>query len=342
MAALRIVHAVCTAAFAGVERYVTVLAASQRDSGHQVAVIGGDPVSMRAALDRGQVRYRPAATVLSAVRAIDAWRRCDVLHVHMTAAEAASVLAVRAWHVPVVASRHFAQTRGLSIPGHWAAPLIRRRVSAQIAVSRWVAAGIDGDSTVVYPGVPSLPGRRPAAQREPSVLVAQRLEAEKETRVAIEAFGLSGLADRGWRLDIAGDGAQRSELTRLAHDIALDSSVHFLGFRSDIPALLQEAGILLASAPSEHFGLTVLEAMAAGLPVVATGAAGHLETMGAAAAPAVFPPGDAVTAAALLSRLADDVGGRDAYGAELQAIQRDRFTVEAQARSTEAVYRSVL
>ena len=105
---------------------------------------------------------------------------------------------------------------------------------------------------------------------------------------------------------------------------------------------MQATGILLAPAAAEGLGLTVLEAMAAGLPVVAAGAAGHLETMGAAAEPAVFPPGDAVTAAALLARLADDVDLRDAYGAELQVIQRDRFTVEAQARSTEAVYRGVL
>lgn len=342
MAQLRIVHVVCTDAFAGVERYVAVLAASQFDSGHRVGVIGGQPAKMREALDRDEVRYHHAGTVLGVTRAIDAWRRCDVLHVHMTAAEAASVLAVRAWHVPVVASRHFAQTRGLSIPGHLAAPLIRRRVSAQIAVSRWVAAGIDGESTVVYPGVPSLPGRTSAAARRPSVLVAQRLEAEKDTRLAVEAFGLSGLADRGWHLDIAGDGAQRGELTRLTQRLGLDASVRFLGFRPDVPALMQEAGILLATAPAEHFGLTVLEAMAAGLPVVATGAAGHLETMGAAAEPAAFAPGDAGTAAALLARLADDVDVRDAYGAELQTIQRERFTVEAQARAIEAVYRSVL
>ena len=61
-------------------------------------------------------------------------------------------------------------------------------------------------------GVRPEPDRVAAVDRLPVVLVAQRLEREKHTDVAVRAFAASGLADAGWRLKIAGDGALRGEL----------------------------------------------------------------------------------------------------------------------------------
>ncbi len=340
MSPLRVVHAVRSDGFAGVERHIVRLAVAQVALGHEVEVIGGDAVRMRAGL--GMIPQRPASTVLDTARAIDAWRRCDLLHVHMTAAETAAVLAVRSWRVPVVTTRHFAGRRGASWSGRLAAPFIARRIAAQISISRYVADHVEGASTVVHPGVAEQPDAASAARRERTVLVAQRLEAEKSTEVAVRAFARSGVSDRGWRLDIAGDGSQREGLLRLATESGVGDAVRFLGRRDDIAALMRRAGLLIAPCAVEGLGLTVLEAMAAGLPVVAARAGGHLETVGAVAGAALFAPGDAADAAALVQRLVDDTEARDRYGAALQSVQRERFTCAAQAVATNEVYRRVL
>jgi len=340
--ALRILHAIRSDGFAGVEHHVATLAVAQRALGHRVAVIGGDPESMRVAISDPMIQQRPAVTVLDTALAVDAWRRCDILHVHMTAAEIAAVLAVRSWPVPVVSTRHFGGRRGTSLGGRLAAPLVERRISAQIAISDYVAGLIGGPSTVVHHGVPSNSASPAVTVRSDTVLVVQRLEEEKSTSIALHAFARARLADRGWRLEIAGEGAERPHLERLTGRLGIADAVIFLGRRSDVPALMEHAGILLATCPVEGLGLSVLEAMATGLPVVAAGAGGHLETVGALPGAELFESGNAGSAARLLVRLADDVRERERYGVSLQELQRERFTVEAQALATDAVYRRVL
>jgi len=81
--------------------------------------------------------------------------------------------------------------------------------------------------------------------------------------------------------------------------------------------------------------------MACGLPVVATRAGGHLETLGLLDAPALFPAGDVEAAAAELRRLADDPEERRRLAVAQRDLQRSRFTLEAQQRATDEVYRGV-
>ena len=153
----------------------------------------------------------------------------------------------------------------------------------------------------------------------------------------------SGLADAGWRLTIAGDGALRGELEELA-DCARASATPWTSWAtgSDVWDLMRAAGVLLAPDTDEAFGLSVVEAMARGLPVVAAGSGAHLETVGSVPGAALFAPGDAEDAARLLRDLARSEEERETYGARLQVVQRERFTVEQQARRTDAVYRGLL
>jgi glycosyltransferase involved in cell wall biosynthesis len=335
---MRILHAVRSDAFAGVERHIASLAVAQHRAGHRVAVVGGDPAAMHAALGPG-VPHRPASTVAQVAAAVRAWQGGDVIHAHMTAAEIAVVLAAPT--TPVLATRHFAGPRGASTAGRLAEPVLRRRIAAQIAISRYVADHVDGPSTVVPVGVPVRPDGRPAAERARTVLLVQRLAPEKDGATAVRAFALSGLAARGWRLDVAGRGSQRPALERLADELGVAAAVAFLGPRSDVADLMAEAGLLLAPCPVEGLGMTVLEAMSAGLPVVAAGAGGHLETVGTVDGAALFARGDAGGAATALATLAADPTLRDAYAAELRQAQRARFTLAAQVEGTDAVYRSV-
>jgi glycosyltransferase involved in cell wall biosynthesis len=79
------------------------------------------------------------------------------------------------------------------------------------------------------------------------------------------------------KLKIVGDGPERAALEALAESLNLRNSVEFLGERHDVPDLLAQAGFFVTSSLTEGISLTLLEAMAVGLPVVATHVGGNPE-----------------------------------------------------------------
>ncbi|MGC0250072.1 glycosyltransferase family 4 protein [Pseudactinotalea sp. Z1748] len=342
---MRVLHAIRSGAFAGVERHVAALARAQVIAGHDVAIIGGRQESMRAEVTGHRVRLWPGETTLEVARRL---RRvapgADIVHVHMTAAEIAVTLAAAGLRdfPAVVTTRHFARARGSGIGKALRAALARRRLSTQISVSGYVAEHVDGASVVVHPGIPPVPGSRPARDRDPVVLIAQRLEAEKRTDLGVRAFAASGLAQAGWSLQIAGDGSQRTALEDLVGSLGLTSQVRFLGHLNDVPGRMANAGILLAPCPVEGLGLSVLEAMAHGLPVVAAASGGHRELLAGLDPLGLYPPTDPRAAGESLAALATDPARRDVYAAAARSAQQQRFSPARQSRATEDVYRSVL
>ncbi|MEG3614414.1 glycosyltransferase family 4 protein [Isoptericola haloaureus] len=342
---MRILHAVRSDGFAGVERHVARLARAQSALGHQVTMVGGDARPVRRTLDGAPVRHVPAATTPDVVRALlRHGPGADVVHVHMTAAEIAATVAgtLRPDVGPVVTTRHFARRRGSGRLGPLVGAVARHRVTAQIAVSRFVAEAVDGDCVVVHPGVDPVPTTpAPAASRTPTVLVAQRLEPEKRTDRALEAFAVSGLARDGWTLEVAGDGSERPALEKRASELGIVEDVRFLGVRDDVEQLMTTAALLLAPCPVEGLGLSVLEAMAAGLPVVAADAGGHRELLRGLDPDVLCPPDDAAAAGRALGALAASPARRDATAAEARDRQRRLFSPDVQAETTVRTYRDV-
>ncbi len=340
MSTLRILHAIRSDGFAGVEQFVLRLAIAQAATGNAVRVIGGDPSRMKQVLAAAGVGHTTAADRASAVaRAIYRHAKdADVVNSHMTAADlAASVALIGVRDAPpIVSTRHFAARRGRAA-GLPMGRLIDSRISAEISISDAVAAAIGRPSTVVHPGVSARNAVDPDS-RGRTVLIAQRLQPEKRTRMALEAFAASGLAHDGWRMLIAGEGAEKPMLESTAAMLGLADDVAFLGFRSDIPNLMDAAGLLLATAQFEHFGLTVLEAMASGLPVVASEAGGHRETLSGLDRRALFPVDDVAGAARRLRELAHDAEGRRRLGEAERQRQQSEFSLDAQQANTEAVY----
>lgn len=345
-----IVHAVATDRFGGVEQLVARLAAEQARAGHRVMVVGGDPVAMTSRMGP-EVEHHAARGLVTCSRALgSAARSADVVNVHMTAAEVAAALSWSLRRTPMVATVHFSHPR--AIGSGWARPLVaavaQRRLDAQIAVSRFVAESVGGTSVggtslgkepvVVHTGVPDRD--LPTEPRDRTVLIAQRLEPEKHTDAALRIFAESMLAHHGWRLVVAGDGSARSRLVGLAADLGIAANTDFLGQRNDVATLMDHAGILLAPTPREGLGLTVLEAMSAGLPVLAAGSGGHLETVGAVTDGQLYA--DLPDGATRLRALAADEARRAAYGAALHRAQRELFTISAQVTATEAVYRRAM
>lgn len=112
----------------------------------------------------------------------------------------------------------------------------------------------------------------------PAVTVA-RLSPEKDIANLLRAVALVAVSVPTFRLEIAGDGPQRADLERLATELHLGEHVRFLGEVRDIPALLARARLFVLPSQTEGISLTILEAMADGLPVVATRVGGNPEVV---------------------------------------------------------------
>ncbi|KYH43069.1 glycosyltransferase family 4 protein [Branchiibius sp. NY16-3462-2] len=332
---MKVAHVVRSDGFAGVEAHILALAPALAELDIDVRVIGGDPERMAEPLLANGIAHYPATTVRDVARQsarLHRWHP-DLVHSHMTAAEC-GVLAASPWlRVPLVSTRHFAEVRGQG--GRWERPYrLLDRVASQVSVSDAVAEAIHTPSAVIHPGVTAPP---PDHDRTRTVLIAQRLDAEKATAVGVEAFRRSGLADRGWRLLIAGRGAEEAALRDPA-----DPAVEVLGYRTDVRTLMARSSIFLATSPFEHFGISVVEAMAAGTPVIATARGGHLETVGAVSPETLYEPGDPAAAGRLLAELAGDPPRRATLGEALRADYRARFTVEECARRHVNLYEDLL
>ncbi|WP_298804886.1 glycosyltransferase family 4 protein [uncultured Pseudokineococcus sp.] len=338
---MRITHVVATDQFAGLERYVVDVAGEQSRRGDDVVVVGGLGDVVRPLLSGTGARHVPGAGLGDVVRALRSGGRRDVVHSHLTRADYAALLAAPTTRGRRVSTRHITAPRGHGRGARAVAPLVRRALAVEVAVSAWTSEQLERPSDVVLlNGVREQPDV--TAPRARTVVMAHRLVPEKDTPTGLRAWAASGLADRGWRLVVAGAGEDRADLERLSRSLGGAGAVEFTGWHPDPGALFREASALLAPAPTEPCGLTVLEAMALGTPVVAAGAAGHLETVGQHPGAALFPPGDHEAAAAHLRRLADDDDARRAYGDELRDLQRRELSLDVHVDRLQRVYEDAL
>lgn len=333
---LTVVHVVVTEGFAGVERYVCQVAGELDRRGHRVHTIGGDPVRMRSELPDA-VSNRSAGHLVTAAAALATCRDADLVHLHMTAAEGAAWLSRPLQRAPFVATRHFAAGRGSTMVARGLARLTSRTIRRDIAISQFVADSIASPSVVIPNGVPERPQ---AALEACTVVMLQRLDAEKAPDVGIRAFALSGLAASGWQLEVAGQGRLRPSLLQLVDELGLTGRVELLGHVTGTDRLLARSSVLLAPAPREPFGLSVVEAMAHGLPVVAAEGGAHTETVGDDGM--LFTPGDPSGAGSALRRLGGDLALRRATGEALRRRQQKQFSLSGHVDRLERLYRDVV
>jgi L-malate glycosyltransferase len=136
---------------------------------------------------------------------------------------------------------------------------------------------------------------------------------------------------------VIGDGSERVHLEASAREVGAASSVRFLGHRDDARDLLAACDLYANSSISEGISLTILEAMAAGLPVVATRVGGTPEIVDASCGRLV-PSRDPDALAATLAALAQDAPLRLALGREARARVEQRFTLDRMVREYRDVY----
>jgi glycosyltransferase involved in cell wall biosynthesis len=133
------------------------------------------------------------------------------------------------------------------------------------------------------------------------------------------------------------------QVRALAEELGVADRVHVAGFRSDVPEVLALADVVVhASTEPEPFGRVIVEAMAAGRPVVAAADGGVLEIVDDGETGLLVPPGDAVALAAAIDRLLGDPELARRLGAEAQVRARARFSLGAHAEAVQRTYDEVL
>jgi glycosyltransferase involved in cell wall biosynthesis len=147
-----------------------------------------------------------------------------------------------------------------------------------------------------------------------------RLEPQKNPLGLIEAFAKVGQG----RLLLAGDGSLRARAQEHAAECGVSERVRFLGVRADIPEMLAAADVFVLASHYEGNPVAVMEAMAAGLPVVTTAVGGTPEVVGEAGT--LVPPGDTAKLTKEMAALANDAERRARMGEAARGASQ-RFSV---------------
>ena len=261
----------------------------------------------------------------------------DVIHTHLSYANIVGTLAGRLAGVPVVSSLHNVQDD----PRHahpirqrletWALRVGTRRV---VAVGHVVAeanrARLRGKPIEVIPNAVSLPPALSTPERarvraelvgdaqRPLLIAVGRLTPQKGYGDLLAAFAEVRREHPTASLVIVGSGTDAPQVSAQAADLGLDGAVVLLGRRNDVPRLLAASDLFVSASLWEGLPVALLEAMAAGLPVVATGV-GEVPRVVVDGTGVVVPPGAPAQLAAAMRSLLDQPGHLLHVGAAARA-----------------------
>lgn len=352
---MRILHVDSERPWRGGQNQVLLLMRRQRARGHEPHLAAPpDAVLLGRAREEGlpvhSVPMRGAwdlPSVLELAR-IQRALRPDVVHWHAARAHALGAMAtlLAPGPVRVLSRRVVFPVRG-SVGSRllYALPIDRVAAISEAVKDALIRSGLDGGTIDVVPsGIELPPPLDPKSRAE----LRRSLNASDQDVVAITVAALADGKGHRELLDamppnltlwVAGDGPLRGALEAAARP--LGGRVQFLGFRADISSLLRAADCFVLATRSEGLGSSILEAMAAGLPVVATRVGGIPEIVAEGRTGILVAPDDPTGLANALARMAGDRGLREEMGrgAEERAAS---FSADRTADGTDRVYRAAL
>jgi len=165
-----------------------------------------------------------------------------------------------------------------------------------------------------------------------------RLVPMKDHMNLLEAFHSINKSLPNTKLVIVGDGKLRKDLEKRAEELNLDGSVIFLGIRTDIPEILNVFDVFVLSSESEGLSLSLLEAMAASKPVVATNVGGNSEVIDDGATGLLVPPKNSKGLADALIKILSNKELSNSIGIAGQRKVKERFSLEFMTKEYEELY----
>lgn len=360
---LRVLHVDSERPWRGGERQVLELMRRQRRRGDEphLAAPADSAIFNKAREERFAVHPVPMRGTWDLASAVSiAWLhrrlRPDLVHWHAARAHALGAIA---WLLAPGPARILSRRVDFPVrrsPGSrllWALPVEAIAAISEGVREALIQSGVaPGRIRVVPSGIDLSPFDEPADR----VLLRQRFGVGPEEVLAIQAAALAphksqsdllkatslarGEAPR-LRVWIAGEGPLRRSLEEEHRTLGLGTAVRFLGFRDDVNDLLRAADLFVVSSYLEGMGTATLDAMAAGLPVVATRVGGIPEIVESDVSGLLVPPRDPAALAAAMVRMANDAALRARFGEAGRVRVRD-FSADRTEERTRALYGEVL
>ena len=333
---MKIMHILPEFEEGGVERHVLLLVTELEKRGHSLCVVshGGKlsallPPSVQQCVLPVH-RKNPVIALFCAFKLARVVRaqRWQLLHVHSRVPAWIAWVVHAVTDVPWVATAHARYSLNYGIR-----PL--RSACAVISISRTVQEHLVGclplECVVIQNALPDEPHARAVLPPPPwRFLYVGRLTRLKGVGVLLEALSsVSG----AWELDILGDGPQRKELESRTEALGLSEKVHFHGFCEDVEAWLSRCHLFLFPSMNEGMGLSLMQAVRAGCPVLASDIEAVAELLGTHEG--LLPPGSIVEWA---QRIQDVISGH----AKLPCYFIKIPDQGEMAADTERLYRKIL
>jgi len=274
----------------------------------------------------------------------------DLIHAHTAKAGFVGRLAGRITGCPVVFTPHGWSFSGRGGPWQRSVALPLERLAARWSARTIVVSGAERDLaqaahlgsalTVIHNGLEESSYRAsPGSKVIPQLVMVARFSAPKDHLTLLEA--LARLASP-YRCLLVGDGPLRGEAERAATRLGLDRSVRFCGTRSDVAELLSECHLFVLSSRSEAFPMSILEAMRAGLPVIASDVGGIPEAVVDGVTGYLCPAADSGALSRQLEVLFREPEIRQRFGRAGHDRFLAHFTGIKMLQQTESVYESLV
>ena len=363
----KVLHVITDTGWGGAERHALALTTGLVQRGHdcQVAYLVGDGYLDTAFEARGirttNLRARSWLDPVALARLIRLARRerFDLLHAHLFPGEVfATLAALRLGGVPLICTKHNDE----AFLRKWHFRMLHRvisyRASRTIAISDHVRRFTMETGTAHSPRVLTIRyGYDPPAvlpTREASratrgvpagaflVGAAGRLAAQKGHRHLIEAIPALAPEIPNVQVVIMGEGPMRPALERRTRELGVDRHVRLPGFHPDVQSFLCGLDVFVMPSLWEGFGLVLLEAMAAGRPIVASKVSAIPEVIEDGETGLLVPPADASALGGAILRLWHDPSLREKLGNAGRERLRERFSLDQMVDETERVYAEVL
>jgi glycosyltransferase involved in cell wall biosynthesis len=360
----RILYIITRAEHGGAQKHVFSLACSMQEEFDVAVAIGEVGYLTEACRDRGipvhlvphlQRNVSPLADARAFWELRQLIRRLqpDLIHAHTSKSGFLSRLAGYLLGVPSIYTMHTWLFGTALLSRVWAyigapcerlaAQWCRRLITvceegARVVLSRQVAP--PSKVAIIRNGIPDCSERANLSSgRTPVITMVARFSEPKDFELLLRAFAS---IPAGPRLRLVGDGPLRENCEKLARELAIRDRVDFLGDRDDVPALLASSDVFVLASKTEMMPISILEAMRAGLPVIASDVGGIRELIVDGESGLAVPPGSVPALAQALAEVTTSLELRQRLGRAARRRFSELFLYSRQEELTRSVYLDVL
>lgn len=294
------------------------------------------------------VKIRKLRTVVELAKVLRA-ERIQVVHTHNTYAHFYGSLAAKLAGVAVIVNTQHGRGCGKGWKAKWQFRIANRLTQQIVGVSRDAAQLCQHDDPIsrekmiaIWNGINLDRFTYVGPKLVPTAISVARLSKEKDFPTLIEAVRqvLPHVPD--FRLQIVGDGPERATIEKKISELNLGNHIDLLGERHDVAQLLTQAGFFVSATRTEGVSLTLLEAMAVGLPIVTTTVGGNPEVVVDGRTGRLVPDGDPLALARAIIDMCNDRGSWTLMGLLGRQRVEENFEIRNMIGCYETLYEELL